>query len=281
MPVEDAADEGRDQERLGVRRRDRLDDREDQRHVAVDPLGLQPPDGFHSFPGRCDLDEDPLAVDSALLIEPDQLVRLGDRALGVERQVRVDLGRHAARDDLGHLGPEIDGDSVGHVGDSRPLTASPMDRFLHQPRVSGHLRRLENERRIGGRVGRSESADGLHVAGVGDDSAHGAQLFELVRHGGLVGHGWRVSNVVSAPALFKRDGVRDSLSGAVVGFMSLHSSPRAGRAATGDMTGVRNRRGAARGRPPHPCSRRIADLASIGIVSTDPISARWTGQGRA
>ena len=39
VPVEDAADERRDQERLGVGAGDRLGEREDQRQVAVDALG--------------------------------------------------------------------------------------------------------------------------------------------------------------------------------------------------------------------------------------------------
>ena len=143
-------------------------------------------------------------ADPALLVERDQLLRLGDGALGVERQVGVDLGRDAAGDDLGHFRAEIDRDAVGDVADHGALPAPPDDRLLHQPRVGRHLRGFENEGGIGGRVGRPEGADRLHVAGVGDDGAHGAQLFELVGHGGIPRSGCLILNVGPRPLVFKR-----------------------------------------------------------------------------
>ena len=61
VPIEDAADERRDEERAGVGVGDRLGEREQQRHVAVDPLALQRRGGLRAFPGRGDLDQNALA----------------------------------------------------------------------------------------------------------------------------------------------------------------------------------------------------------------------------
>ena len=65
VPVEDAADEGRDQERAGVGGGRRLDEREQQREVAVDALALQHLGGADALPGRGELDQDALAADAA------------------------------------------------------------------------------------------------------------------------------------------------------------------------------------------------------------------------
>ncbi len=126
-------------------------------------------------------------TDPALLVEADQLARLGDHRLRIEREVGVNLGRDAAGDDRGELGAEIDGDAVGDVADRRARLAAPVDRLFDEPGVGWELGGLEDQRRVGGRVGRAELADRLHVAGIGDDGRHGAELVELAGHGGLQG----------------------------------------------------------------------------------------------
>src|SRR5271165_5019294 len=85
VPVVDAADEGRDERDLGMGAGNRLRKAEEQRQVAVNSLLLQPLGGTDSFPGRGDLDQDPLPANSVGLIKVDQVMGLADRGLGIER----------------------------------------------------------------------------------------------------------------------------------------------------------------------------------------------------
>ena len=176
MPVENAPDEGRNEEGARIGGGDRLGEREHERHVAVDSLALELVGGFHAFPGRGELDENAVVADPSLLVGGDEGLGLGDHRLGVEREIGVHFGRHPAGDDGGQFRAEVDRDPVGHLGERGLMLAPPLDGLIDQPRVVRHLRGLEDQRRVGGRVGRLESADRIHVAGVGDDRGHGAQL---------------------------------------------------------------------------------------------------------
>lgn len=70
VPVEDAADEGRDEEGAGFGGCDSLGDGEHEGQVAVDAvLGLQDVGGFDAFPGRGELDQDAGFVDADLFVE--------------------------------------------------------------------------------------------------------------------------------------------------------------------------------------------------------------------
>ena len=62
VPVEDAADEGRDERHLRLGAGDRLVQAEEQREVAVDALLLEDLGGADAFPGRRELDQDALAL---------------------------------------------------------------------------------------------------------------------------------------------------------------------------------------------------------------------------
>ena len=66
-----------------------------------------------ALPGRGDLDQDPLAVDSLGLVEVDQVMGLADGRLGVEGEPGIDLGRDPAGDDLEDLLAETDRQLVG------------------------------------------------------------------------------------------------------------------------------------------------------------------------
>lgn len=70
VPVEDAADERRNEEGSRLGARDRLHQRKHQRQVAVDAmLRLQDVCGLDAFPGRGDLDEDAVFVDADGFVE--------------------------------------------------------------------------------------------------------------------------------------------------------------------------------------------------------------------
>ena len=63
----------------------RLGKAEQERQVTVNSLLLQPLGGTDSFPGRGDLDQDPLPVNSVGFIKLDQVMGLADRGLGIKR----------------------------------------------------------------------------------------------------------------------------------------------------------------------------------------------------
>ena len=67
MPIEDAADEGRDQVGTGLGGRRRLRQREDERQIDVDGFLLKDRGGLNTLPGRGDLDEHALAGNAALV----------------------------------------------------------------------------------------------------------------------------------------------------------------------------------------------------------------------
>jgi hypothetical protein len=70
VPVEDAADEGRDEEGTGLSSGDGLDLGEHERQVAVDAvLGLEDLGGLDALPCRRELDEDALLANALLLVE--------------------------------------------------------------------------------------------------------------------------------------------------------------------------------------------------------------------
>ena len=188
MPVEDAADERRDQEHAGLRAGRRLREREQQRQVAVDALPLEDLRRADALPRRGDLDEDALAPDAALLVGADDPPRLVDRGRGVEGKIRIDLRRDPPGHDAGKLRAEGDGEPVAHGGRDRlgraGLAAAPGERLLDERSIGGRLHGLQEKRRIGRAVLRFQAPHRLDVARIGDDDGHGAELLELG------GHGW-------------------------------------------------------------------------------------------
>ncbi len=183
MPVEDAPDEGRDQEGAGIGARCGLHQREQQGQVAVDAFLLQHFGSADAFPGRGDLDQDALAPDAALLIGFDEGARLVERRRGVEGEIGIDLGGDPAGDDGGQLGTEVQRQPVayrlGDVLQAAALLLAPHDGLVDQRGISGLLGGFQQQRRVGGAVLRLQAPHRLDVTGVGDDHGHGAELVEL------------------------------------------------------------------------------------------------------
>lgn len=70
VPVEDTADEGRDEVGTGLSGSDGLNGGEHEGQVAVDAvLGLEDLSGLDTLPGGGDLDENAVAGDAVLLVE--------------------------------------------------------------------------------------------------------------------------------------------------------------------------------------------------------------------
>jgi hypothetical protein len=139
VPVEDAADEGGDQERAGLGGGDGLDQGEEEGQVAVDAvLGLQDVRGLDTLPGGGDLDQDTVLGDTVVgvqlgkkkksesvlkiiagnsrqvVFQPylDDGEGLVDGALGVKGQLGVDLGGDLAGNDLEDLLAELNEETV-------------------------------------------------------------------------------------------------------------------------------------------------------------------------
>lgn len=151
VPVEDTADEGRDQSNLGLgasnslygltnckimvsknasypsrqvsikwnpEERSYLAEREEKGEVAVDTLNsLEVLGSLDTLPSGGDLDENALLGDAGILVKTDDLLGLGDGGLLVEGETGIDLGRDTAGDDLQDLDTKVDEELVqGRLG---------------------------------------------------------------------------------------------------------------------------------------------------------------------
>ncbi len=173
MPVVDAPDERRDERDAGFRAGHGLGEAEKQGEVAVNALALELFGGANALPGAADLDQHTIARHPVRLVEGDQLPRLGDAAVRIEAQARVNLRRHTARDDVQNLSAEGHRELIHERFDTRPLVAGDTlgrrARGLDERPVLGLLSGLQQQRRVGGRVLRLVLGDRLDIAGVRDD----------------------------------------------------------------------------------------------------------------
>ncbi len=185
VPVEDAADEGRDEGSLGFGGGDGLVDAEEEGHVAVDALFFEDLGGLDALPGGGELDEDALAGDAGGLVLRDDVAGGGDGFVGVVGEAGVDFGGDAAGDDLEDLLAEGDGEFLeGEGGDvmvggfGAGGVAGLLEDAVDDGSVFGHAGRGGDEGGIGGGILRLVLLDRVDVAGVGDYGGHAAKLFE-------------------------------------------------------------------------------------------------------
>ena len=109
-------------------------------------------------------------LDAPLLVERDELARLGDRPVGVEAQAGVDLGGDAAGNDLEDLAAEEDEELIDelprHFFVPTAALESELGGLFDQVPVSGHLGGVKEQRRIGGGVLRPVPGNGFDVTRV-------------------------------------------------------------------------------------------------------------------
>lgn len=165
VPVQDSADERRDQGDLGFGTGDGLDEGEQQGQVTVDTVFLlQFLGGLDTFPGRGDLDEDSFLGDALGLVHVDDGKGLVDGGLLVEGQSGVDLGGHSAWDDLQDLGTELNKQSVKGDGGlffwGRSLALGVIDGGVDQVGVLRLLGGSKDQRWVGGGILRGELGNG-------------------------------------------------------------------------------------------------------------------------
>lgn len=103
------ADEGRDERNARLSAGNSLAEAEEKGKVAVNAVvTLELARSLNALPGGGDLDQYTLALDADRLVEGDELFGLLLRALLVEGQAGVDLGRDTAGNDLEDLLAELD-----------------------------------------------------------------------------------------------------------------------------------------------------------------------------
>jgi hypothetical protein len=153
----DSTDEGRDQGDAGLGTGDGLTESEQEGQVAVNVVvPLQLSGGLDTLPGRGDLDQDPLPVDTLGLVESDELLGLVDGGLLVKRESGVDLGGDSAGNDLEDLLTELDEETVHGVVDLvvelAALGLGPFDRGVDELSVGGLVDGGEDQRGVGGGI---------------------------------------------------------------------------------------------------------------------------------
>jgi hypothetical protein len=178
VPVQDTANEGRDEESTGLGGSDGLDLGEHEGQVAVDTvLGLKDLSGLDSLPCGRKLDENALLADANLFVEVDDVQRLVYRLLGGEGEARInfcgDLAGHNLEDFLAKLYQQVVKGSIDLVLNVGAVLLAVCDGRVDQLLVLGLLRRGENERGVGGGILGLVLLDGSEVTRVGDNGLCG------------------------------------------------------------------------------------------------------------
>jgi hypothetical protein len=186
VPIQDTADEGRNEESTGLSSSNGLDEREHEGQVAVDAvLGLQDVSGLDTLPGRGDLDENAVLGDTSLLVQLDDVQSLVNGGLGVEREASVNLGGNLSGDDLENLLSELDEQVVeGGVDLSVNVAAlllTLLNGSVDQAGIFGLLGGSEDEGGVGGSILRLVLVNGGKVTGVANDN--------LINRDGMVSKG--------------------------------------------------------------------------------------------
>ena len=112
VPVENAANEGRDQRDLGFSASNGLMHPKKERQIAVNAFLFERFSSTDPFPGRGDLDQDALPWDALAFILRNDFSPLQNRCLGVERESRINFCRDPSFDDLEDPKPKGNGQAV-------------------------------------------------------------------------------------------------------------------------------------------------------------------------
>ena len=103
------ADEGRDEGDTSLGARNSLREAEEEGEVAVDAVvALELARSLDALPGRGDLDQDTLTLDTDRLVEGNEVLGLRLGCCLVEGQLGVDLSGDTAGDDRENLLAELD-----------------------------------------------------------------------------------------------------------------------------------------------------------------------------
>ncbi|MCY1535554.1 hypothetical protein D9M68_709660 [compost metagenome] len=98
--------------------------------------------GADAFPGRGDLDQDPLAADASLVIQVDQTFGAAQGGLSIEGQARIDFGGDTPRNDLENFLADRHAEAV--AGQAQ-VTLAGADCIVQQLGVARHGGGLEQQ----------------------------------------------------------------------------------------------------------------------------------------
>lgn len=173
-PVQNAANEGRDQESASLGGGNGLGKREHEGQVGVDAVvALQDLSGLDTLPGGGNLDQDTVLGDALGLVQVNDVQGLVDGGLGVEGQLGVNLGGDTAGNNVQDLAAElnqqvVEGDLDLLVDGAGGLLADG-NGIVNQLGVLGLLGGSQNQRGVGGGILGLVLGDGTEVTRVGDD----------------------------------------------------------------------------------------------------------------
>ncbi len=187
VPVENTADERRNQEHARFSTGTRLGEGEQQRQVTVDAFFFQLLSSTDALPGGRQFDQDAVVADASIVVQFDQGTGFIDAAFGVVRQTGIDFSRDTARDQLQDFQTDIDGQLVRSVVHLlfffAALIASPGNRFINQLAVFRDLRGAQDQGRVGGSILRLVQLHRCNVTGIGNNGSQLTQGSQFIRHG--------------------------------------------------------------------------------------------------
>src|SRR5471030_1901120 len=152
VPVENTANEGRDQVCTGFGTSTCLREGEQQRQVTVDAGFFQFLRSADTLPGRGQFNQDTVVADTCIIVEFDQALRFRDAGFGVIGQTRVNFGRNTARDQLEDFKTNVNRQFVCSINDLLitivALVFCPGNSFVDQFTVFRNLCCVKNQRRV-------------------------------------------------------------------------------------------------------------------------------------
>src|SRR4030095_7215785 len=138
--------------------------------IAVDAFLLKKFGCPDALPGAGDLDQDAFTRHALLLIQRDELARLGNRRRGIEAQARGDLRGDTAGHHFEDFTSEQNKKTINESSRHLIVAAAALKRkfgsLFHQAPVGRHLGGVKKKRRIGGGILRPVPSNGLNITGI-------------------------------------------------------------------------------------------------------------------
>lgn len=156
-PIEDTANKGGDESGLGLGSSNGLDKGEKQSQVNVDAvLGLKLTGSLDTLPGRGNLDENSVLLNTLGLVKINDLKGLLDGGILVKGDASINLGRDTARDNLQDLRAKLDKENVQSslslLGKRARAGLDGSNSVVNEGSVLSLLRGGKDEGRVGGGI---------------------------------------------------------------------------------------------------------------------------------
>ena len=174
VPVEDTANERRNQEDARFGASASLSEGEQQRQVTVNAFFFQLFSGANALPGGGQFDQNAIVADARVVVQLDDALGFRDRRFGVIGETCVHFGGDTARDQFQNFETDVHRQLIGSIEDLlraiAALATSPGDSVVNQLTVLRDLSRAENQGRVSGGILRLIQLHCRNISGVSDDS---------------------------------------------------------------------------------------------------------------